>query len=366
MRGRIFKKYRSSWTIVISLDRDSETGKRKQKWLSVKGSKKMAEKKLTELLFQMDGGASLDTSKLALGDYLKMWLNDLKPSIAPRSFERYEGIIGKYIIPHIGDIPLDSLTPQLLQSHYTETINGGLSARTVHNHHVVIHHALKTALRRGLVVRNVADAVDPPRFTKPEMNVWEMDDFKRFLKFIEGHFMYALFYLALFTGMRRSELLGLQWRDIDFEARQLSVNRALVCLKDNSFIYTQPKTTGSRRVIALSPSTLIVLKEHRNKHPLDKDTDRVFRPDDTEYWNHNRVTYEWHKACIAAGVKLIRLHDARHTHASILLKQKVHPKIVQERLGHASIQMTLDTYSHLIPSMQDDVAIQFDETVLQS
>lgn len=368
MRGRIFKKYKSSWTIVISLGRDPETGKRKQKWVSVKGNKKQAERKLTELLYQLDGGANLDPSKITLEVYLRMWLQEIKPNVAPRTYERYEGIVLQYVIPDLGHIPLSELKAPILQQHYANTLNKGLSPQTVYHHHVVIHSALKTAMKpsHGLINHNVADAVEPPQGKEAEMQTWDIDELNQFLQANERHELYPLFYLALFTGMRRSELLGLQWRDVDLLGCQLSVNRALIYLKDGSFIYSQGKSARSRRTIALTPSTVSVLRNYRNKLGDVKDTDRVFQPQGREYYNHNRVTYEWKKACIAAGVKIIRLHDARHTHASLMLKQGVHPKIVQERLGHSSIQMTLDTYSHVVPGLQEAAAKGFDEMVKQA
>lgn len=361
MRGRILHKYKTSYTIIISLGRDPLTGKRRQKWVSLKGTRKQAERKLTELLFQLDGGASLDPSKITLKTYLKMWLAEIKANVSPRTYERYEGIVINHIIPDLGDIPLDALKPQTLQQHYTESLRKGLQPRTVRYHHVVIHHALKTAMKRGMINHNVADAVDPPRFKKIEMQTWNMEELNKFLSSAQHHTLYALFYLALFTGMRRSELLGLQWQDVDLLGCQLSVRRAFHHLKDGTDIFTQPKSEKSRRTIALSPSTVAVLRAYKAQG-TGKDNEQVFL-NDGHYYNPNTVTWEWKKACIAAGVNPIRLHDARHTHASLMLKQGVHPKIVQERLGHSSIAITLDIYSHVVPGLQEAAARGFDEVI---
>ncbi len=179
---------------------------------------------------------------------------------------------------------------------------------------------------------------------------------------------YALFYTALYTGMRRSELLGLKWGDVDFIMSQVYVNRSLHHLKDGSYVFTQPKSTRSRRTIALSPSAILTLRDHYEKQKLEqamlgislKDDDLVFGQLDGKPLRPNTVTRAWTMLAGRAGVKVIRLHDARHTHASLMLKQGVHPKIVQERLGHASIQMTLDTYSHVAPGLQQAAAEGFD------
>jgi len=263
-------------------------------------------------------------------------------------------------------------------------LNKGLSARTVRYHHAVIHKALQTAVKWGLLSRNVADAVDPPGTRRKMqtwsgngngndgcMQTWEEDEVARFLEATEASPYYALFFTALFTGMRRSELLALTWQDIDFIFSQVYVNRSLHHLKDGSYVFTDPKSTRSRRVIKLSPASILILKEYYEKQKLErdmlgipiKDTDLVFCHLDGKPLRPNTVTNAWRFLCSKAGVKPIRLHDARHTHASLLLKQGVHPKVVQERLGHASIQMTIDLYSHVSPTIQEAAAANFDRIV---
>jgi integrase len=201
------------------------------------------------------------------------------------------------------------------------------------------------------------------------MQIWDDFEVRHFLEAAKGSGYYALFHTALFTGMRRSELLALQWRDIHLH--QIYVNRSLHHLKDGSYIFTQPKSAKSRRTIALSPSSVLTLMEHKEKQeavhamlgiPLKQD-DLLFSTTEGKPLRPNTVTRAWATLATRAGVKPIRLHDARHTHASLMLKQGVHPKIVQERLGHASIQMTLDTYSHVTPGLQEAAAEAFDRLV---
>jgi integrase len=204
------------------------------------------------------------------------------------------------------------------------------------------------------------------------MQTWNEDDITRFLEVAKDSPYYELFYLALFTGMRRSELLGLKWGDVDFIMSQIYVSRSLHHLKDGSYIFTEPKSAKSRRTIALSPSTTLLLKEHHEKQKLERvmlgipltDSDLVFSTLEGKRLRPNTITRAWTTLAARAGLKAIRLHDARHTHASIMLKQGIHPKIVQERLGHASIQMTLDTYSHVAPGLQEAAANRFDELVI--
>ena len=371
MRGHIVKRYRGSYTIVLNLGIDQQ-GKRKYQWVSVKGTKKEAEKRLSEILHQLDTGTFMLPGRTTMAEYLEKWLSDYaKPNLSPRGFERYESICRVHLIPSLGGILLTQLRPEHLQKHYTAKLNNGLSALTVKYHHTVIHKALQTALKWGLVNRNVADGVDVPRARRNEMQTWDEYELTRFLETAKDSPYYALFYTALYTGMRRSELLGLKWTGVDSIFSQIYVTRSLHQLKDGSYIFTQPKSAKSRRTIALSPSAILTLGEHKEKQgairdslgiPL-KDDDLVFSTPDGKPLRPNTVTRAWAMLAARAGVKVIRLHDARHTHASLMLKQGIHPKIVQERLGHASIQITLDTYSHVAPGLQQAAAAQFEKLV---
>jgi len=372
MRGHIIKRYKNSYTIVLNLGVDPWTGKRKQQWVSVKGTKKEAERRLSELLHQLDNGTFMKPAKTTLGEFLERWLKDYQHNLSPRGFERYQGIIQRHLMPGLGSIPLTQLRAEHLQKHYTAKQNDGLSARTVRYHHAVLHVALKTAVQWGLLARNPADAVSPPRAWRTEMQTWNADNITRFLEVAKDSPYYTLFYTALFTGMRRSELLGLKWNDVDFMLSQIYVSRSLHHLKDGSYIFTEPKSAKSRRTIALPPSATLLLKEHHEKQKLERvmlgipstDSDLVFSTLEGKPLRPNTITRAWTMLAAHAGVKAIRLHDARHTHASIMLKQGIHPKIVQERLGHASIQMTLDTYSHVAPGLQEAAANRFDDLVI--
>jgi len=314
-------------------------------------------------------------NKTTVSDYLDRWLADYaKPNLSPRSYERYAGIIKRYLILDFGNIQLSQLRPEHLQKHYSARLNTGLSARTVRYHHALIHIALETAVKWGLVARNVADAVKPPKFKRSQMQTWNEDEASRFLEIAKDTQYYALFYTALFTGMRRSELLALRWQDIDFIYSQIYISRSLHHLKDGSYVFTQPKSERSRRTIALPPSAFLVLSEYRKQREVDAllldkpitESDLVFSHYDRKPLRPNTITYAWIRIAARAGVKIIRLHDARHTHASLMLKQGIHPKVVQERLGHASIQMTLDTYSHVAPSIQEAAAQSFDKLLNKS
>ncbi len=370
MRGRIIKRKGSkNYTIILQLGLDPATGKRKQQWITAGPSKREAEKQMAKLIHELDSGNYIKPDKAIMKDYLEKWLLDYaKPNLSPRSYDRYAGIISKYLIPELGRIKLTQLRPEHLQKHYTTGLNKGLSARTVRYHHALIHIALQTAIKWGLINRNVADAVDPPRFNRSTMQTWSENEINCFLVAAKKSHYYPLFYTALFTGMRRGELLALRWQDVDFIYSQIYINRSLHQLRNGSYIFTQPKSEKSRRTIAMSSSLFIVLGEHRKAKEAEalllgqpiNEADLVFS-NSGKPLRPNTVTYAWERIAAQAGVKVIRLHDARHTHASLMLKQGTHPKIVQERLGHTSIQMTLDTYSHVAPGIQQAAAESFDK-----
>ena len=375
MRGYIRKRGKNSYAITISLGRDPATGRYLKDYLTVKGTKKDAEKKLVEVLNQIDNGIYIRPSTTTLAEFLEMWLKDyVSPNLSPTTASGYEHIIYRYIIPFLGNMTLTVLKPEHLIKYYAEKTEKGLSAQTVRHHHTILHKALHDAVEWGLLSRNPADAVSPPRVQRPELQTWNEDEIFRFLQEAKSTPYYALFYTALFTGMRRSEILALRWCDVNLILAQISVNRSLHVLKGGKVVFRQPKTSKSRRTIALSPSAVITLKEHRDKQELEhlmlgiplKEEDLVFAHYDGTPLLPNTVTHAWIKLVRRSGLKSIRLHDARHSHASILLKIDVHPKIVQERMGHSSIQVTLDTYSHVAPGLQEKAAKHFDEAFISA
>jgi integrase len=361
----------------LNLGIDPTTGKRKQQWVSVKGTKKDAEKRLSELLHQLNTGSFIRPEKTILAEYLERWLKDYAwPNLAPRTAEVYEYITNVHLIPCLGNIPLTQLKPEHLQRYYSDRLlrgrwdtKGGLSPRSVRHHHMTLHIALQTAVKWGLLQRNPADVVSPPKAKKPEIQTWDEYEIRRFLDATKDSVYYPIFYLALFTGLRRSELLALRWQDMDSLYCQLYISRSMHHLKTGQIVFRQPKSTKGNRTVALSPSTLKILREYRQRREAEAvilaksitDNDLVFCHLDGSPLLPGTISHAWDKAVRHAGIRVIRLHDARHTHASYMLKQGIHPKVVQERLGHSSIQVTLDTYSHVAPGIQEKAAERLDD-----
>lgn len=373
MRGHITQraKNKGTWSIKIALGKDN-SGKYRYKWHTVQGSKRDAQKRLSELLHQLDTGTYIQPGKSTLAEYLGRWLADYaKPNLSPRGYERYESIARMRLIPWLGNIPLSQLRPEHIQRLYNAMLKEGLSARTIRYHHVVLHKALQTAIKWGLLGRNVTDSVDIPQASSKAVQTWDENELGIFLDAAKDTAYYALFYTALFTGMRRSELLALRWQDIDLIMGQVSVSRGLHRLRDGSSIFTKPKSAKSYRTIALSPSAVLTLKEHWEAQVAQaamlglsiSNESLVFSTYDGKPLRPNTISRAWSNLAAKAGIRVIRFHDARHTHASLLLKQGIHPKVVQERLGHSTISTTLDIYSHVTPGLQEAAAKRFDDVM---
>ena len=384
MRGHITKRGKNSWAVVLYTGRDPHTGKKQYKWHSVKGTKRQAEKELNSLMNRLNTGNYIAPTKTTVAEYLEQWLRDYaSTNTAPRTFERYADIVRTHLIPNLGHIALTQLKPQHLQSYYAQELTsgrlngkGGLSAQTVKHHHRILSGALNHAVKWGLVIRNVATAVDPPRPVRKEMATIQAEDIGRLLdearesekrSSIPYH---IIFYAALHTGMRRGELLALRWCDIDFELMTISVNRSLQVLKDGIKIIREPKTPKARRLISMTPSSSILLREYKeyqsalrifNGNPLQQD-DLIFSDLEGQPINPNTITPMFNKIAKRLNIKL-RLHDLRHTHATLMLKSGIHPKIVSERLGHSTVAFTLDTYSHVVPGLQEAAARAFDDNL---
>ena len=211
----------------------------------------------------------------------------------------------------------------------------------------------------------------PPPAGPTEIHIMSEDEIQTFLEAAKRTPYYDLYFTVLYTGLRRSEVLALRWLDVDLLGCQLSVSRSIHRLRDGSYVFRQPKSAKGKRMVALSPSAVHVLREHRENMTADrllsgiplKDSDLVFAKSDGSPIRPDTITRSWSDLAKRCGIAASRLHDGRHTHASVLLKQGVHPKIVQERLGHSTIAITMDTYSHISPGMQEAAAKRFDDAL---
>src|SRR3989440_8023743 len=368
--GSIYRRKDGRWTAEISL----EGGK--SKFLYGKTRKEVQER-LKAALYEQQQGTLVTGPQQQVGQFLIHWLEDVhKQSIRARTYERYEEIVRLHLVPGIGYHQLQKLLPQHLQSFYAKKLEEGLSATTVISFHNVLHKALETAVRWNLIARNPCDLVSPPRRKRFEIRPLSLPQIQQFLAAARGHRQEALFILALATGMRRGELLALKWQGLDLEQGALQVRRILTRipskLPGRGYEEAEPKTDKGRRSIALPSFAAEALRGHRLRQteaklkagPDWQDHDYVFCTSIGTHLNPTRDVLDALKSLLGkAGLPDIRFHDLRHSSATMLLGMKVHPKIVQEILGHSQIAITMDIYSHVLPTMQEEAMHKIDEAL---
>ena len=367
MKGHIRKRGKSSWAVVLDMGRDAD-GKRRQKWHSISGNRKDAQRELARLLNELNTGAYVEPSRMTISEFLDRWLADYaKPKVSPKTFERYQEMTDGHIRPALGSYLLPKLAPLHIQAFYSHALaagrkdgRGGLSAQSVVHFHRLLHKALAQAVKWQLLARNPVDAVEPPRAERKEMRALDEDETANLLGLLAENRLYMPTMLAVTTGLRRGEILGLRWGNVDLVAGTLTVVQSLEQTKDGLRLKT-PKTQRSRRSVALPAMTTAALRLHRSKQaeerlalgPVYDDEGFVCARPGGASWAPDVFSTAFAACVRRSGMKPFRFHDLRHTHASHLLRAGVHPKIVSERLGHSSVGITLDTYSHVLPGMQE-------------
>lgn len=350
-----FDASRDRWVAAISVS----PGKRKKFYFE---KKQDAIKKKNEALNELERGMLATGEQRRLGEYLEDWLENVhKSKLRVGTYINYKKLI-KYIVADLGDIWLQKLTPQQVQAFYAKKLDAKLSSKIVYNMHGVLHLALKNAVRWGLVSRNVCDLVTPPSIVSREVVPLTEEQARLLIKHVRGHHLEVLLATAVVTGMRRGELLALRWSDIDFARSRLLVLHSVNFIEGYGYVKGKPKTAAGKRVISLPEFLLDMLKDHRNQQ-LERsktaarweDHDLVFPNLSGSYLHLGHMGEAFRKLLKDAGLPTIHFHDLRHSAASILLCMGVNVKVIQELLGHSDISITLRTYSHLLPSQQQEV-----------
>jgi integrase len=365
--GSVYQRKDGRWAASITLE------SRKRKTLYGKTHKEVLEKLKTALHEQQQGVLATGPQQ-TLKRYLEHWLEEVhRPTIRSRTYTRYRELLRIHILPALGHYPLQKLTPQHIQAFYAQKTKEGLSASTVHVMHAILHKALDKAVQWNLVARNVCDSVSLPRRARHEIQPLTVEQSQQFLAAAKGHALEALFVLALITGLRRGELLALKWSDINLTDGTLQVKRNLTRAPEGGYTEAETKTAKSRRNIILVTSAVEVLKQHRVRQleaklkagTLWQERDLVFCTSHGTYLNAEYVLSPFKQLLLKAGLPDIRLHDLRHSTATLLLSMGIHPKVVQEMLGHSQIGITMDIYSHMMPTLQREAATRLD-ALLQS
>lgn len=365
-RGSIRKHDRDSgvrYEVVVDYGADPVTGKRRQRTKSFK-TKREAQAALTAWLSEIDKGTAVDHSAQTVAELMRYWLDTYaRPRLRAKTVFDYEHTVNKHIIPALGTLPIQKLTPERLQRFYSDKLAEGCGVRTIRLCHLHINQALKQAIKLGLVSRNVASLVTQPREAPGEMQVWDATQAQAFLAVAHQSVYGPIWILALATGLRRGELLGLRWRDIDFERHVLHVRQTVGPLRGRPE-FKPPKTRSSRREVSVPEAVIAVLKDHRrgqNERRLAlgevwQDHDLVFAAANGNPINPDNVGRDFRRLAQRANVPLIRIHDLRHTHVTLALQAGVNTKALSEAIGHSDISITLGTYAHVMPEQRLEVA----------
>lgn len=359
--GSVRRRSDGLWEARITLD----NGKRKSFYGETRGQ---AAKKLQEALHDIRRGIPLVDERQTVKQYLTTWYEGMRAQIRPSSYRRYGDYV-HHLIPGIGRHTLAKLAPQHLQAFYTKKLAEGLSPTTVHAIHAMLHRALEDALQMGLVSRNVSEMLKPPKRAHREMMPLSVIEVRRFLDAVAGDRFEALYVLALSTGMREGELLGLRWQDVDVARRIVQV-RMNVQETAGRYILAETKTAYSRRTVALTQAATDALAAHWQRQQLQRatygdhweDLGLVFPNRQGGIMIPDNITKRSFKRYLEkAGLSRdVRFHDLRHTAATLLLASGVNVKVVSEMLGHSSVSITLNIYAHVLPHMQQSAVSAMD------
>lgn len=355
--GSISQRADGRWMARFRVD-----GKVKTLYAATEAKAKTA---LRKALGKKDEGLLVAGPNQTVDKYLHRWLEDCaRQSVRPRTYECYV-LAAHRLVPYIGKTRLQALTPAHVQKAYAALLDKGLSRRTVQLTHAVLHHALRQALQWGQIARNPTDAVSAPRPTRKEMQVLSQEQVETLFAANREDRLYALWVTLATAGLRIGEALGLRWSDVDFTSRQVAIQRALQHRAPTGYQFVEPKTARSRRTVVFPASTIQALQEHRRRQVAERlQVGSIWENGDLVFCNEigqplnasSTVTGAFQRALVRAGLPRIRIHDMRHTAATLLLSQGCHPKYVQDLLGHSTITLTLDTYSHVVPALHGEAA----------
>jgi len=366
MKGSITKnKKTGKWDFVIDVGIDKMTGKRKQKRKRGFNTKREAEEVLTKLKNELLQGTYIEPSQQFYCDYFNEWMDGKRHNMSNQTLKNYESYFLNHIHPILGNMQLSKINPLSIQKFLSTLHEKRLSDSTVKRIFNVVNASLNSALKMELITKNPASVIEKPKVKTKEMKIWDADEITRFLRYAKESAYYTGFLLAVTTGMRQGEILGLRWRDVDLEEGLLYVRQTLN--HDGKGFKTGAKSKAGNRTIGLDDYTVNALKQQRkivvqNKlryGALFQDYDLVICTPKGIAIRPRNLLRAFYSLIDKAGVTKIRFHDLRHTHSSLMLKQGENIKVISERLGHSSVRITLDTYSHVMPNMQKEASNRF-------
>ena len=377
MNGSVRRRENGDWEYRFDAGEDPLTGRRRRPGRSGFKTKKEASQALRSAISAHERGRSVRASRRTVADFLNEWHAAVRPSLRPSTWVNYRDYLDAYVLPVIGDSRLQDLTPVRLNLLYSHLLlkgrvkrSGGLAPKTVQNVHRMLHRALRDAVKWDLVPRNVAEDASPPRVHRAKPTIWTPDQLGQFVEHVAEDRFYALWLLVVTTGFRRGELAGLRRGDVDLEHGRVAptVPRVVVAGKAE---LSETKTSSGDRSLALDPTTWEALREYivawdKERYLLGQTTQLLFIWPSGTPLHPDTITALFHKHCEGAGLPRIRLHDVRHSYATAALKAGISPKIISERLGHATAAFTMQTYTHVIPGMDESAASTVADLILGS
>jgi integrase len=362
--GSIYKRPNGTWSVQATLQghrlsRTFNTQRECQEWLK-------------KTRGQIDDGMTLASTKIGLGDFLYSWLTGTKTSKVRGTWRHYEQLIRTYIIPNLGKIKVRDLRPEHIQAFYNRLFERQVGVYTIRKIHITLHSVLQQAVKTGMIERNPASFVQPPKEPANEMTILNTSQVSQLLIAAQSSRLEAIIHLAVISGMRQMELLGLKWSDLDWIKQTLKIERQLLKPDGEGVKFSSPKTRYGKRSISLGVKTVEILRKHYEKQQAEqrkageawKEYGLIFTTQNGTPMHPRNLLRDYKKLLHTAGLPPIRFHDLRHTAASILLNQGVPVITVSRRLGHAKASITLDIYGHLIPTMQTEVAEMIDNLVI--
>jgi integrase len=354
--GSIHQRKDGSWRAQVALQGrrlsfSAKTRRECQEWIKkTKG--------------QIDEGMTFASTKITVAEFLAGWLTNSKASKRSSTLNHYEQLIRSYIVPRIGNITIKDLRPEQIQRLYNQLSDQGVGVYTIRKIHTLLHSAFSQAVKLGIMLRNPASLTMPPKEPSREMTIYDEHQVNQLLLAARGHRWEALFYIAVMTGMRQMELLGLKWTDVDWIKQTIKVERQLVRPNGEGIQFASPKTKLGKRTVTLHGGAIEVLRSHyERQHRERSDAKDKWVESDLIFTNNlggpihpRNLLRDYKKLLKDAGLPIIRFHDLRHTAASLMLNNNIPPIVVSRRLGHAKTSITLDIYGHLIPGMDAEAA----------
>ncbi|BDG42415.1 site-specific integrase [Parageobacillus caldoxylosilyticus] len=371
---KLIKEKKKGFYFRIDVGKDPFTGKRKQASFGPFRTKTEAKKELLKIKNQVDDGSYFKESTEDFSMFMERWFNtSYKRTVEITTAKSREYVIRNHIMKYFQHKKINEITTFDIDSFYVDKLDSGYSGAYIRQMHNLLNQAFDQAVRWSLIKVNPVKNAKPPKVKSEEKITWTVDEVNRFLNLIKDSSMEIPYLLAIFTGMRRGEVLGLKWDDVDFENKKIRIKRSLCFVSGKGLIFKEPKTQKSKRQISISQYVVNVLKRHKQRQDSRKekfgtqyqDNNLIVCTDDGKPLDPRNLLRQFYRLIEEANVPRISFHDLRHTHATILMQQGENPKVVSERLGHSRVGITLDLYSHVSDDLQEQAAEKFENALLK-